>query len=105
VFFGYENLGNNWDAYNALLGITTVSAGRWYHAAFTYTHSTRIVRIYLDGVEEYSVVLPTATPDTSAVVQIATDGYKEDYFDGLIDDVKIYNRALNANEILAIATQ
>ena len=78
-------------------GDTVLSAGEWYHVAFTYDGSE--IQIYLDGELEGN---PTPhvghIASTPAPVWI---GRKNgvDFFDGKIDEVAIYSRALTADEI------
>ena len=57
IFFAYESGGNNWDT-NKLYGTTTLVSGVWYHATFTYDNTAKLVRLYLDGIEENSTTLP-----------------------------------------------
>lgn len=76
----------------------------WHHVAGTWDGLT--VRIYTDGKERGT--LPTANfgplADIAHPVRIATDnryppGGGDRYFGGNIDDVRIYTRALIAEEI------
>ena len=78
--------------------------GTWYHAVMTYDdHGDRKVRVYVDG-EELSYALHTSATGTmlsNPSVNIAIGnriGGGRDW-DGSIDDVRIYNRALSAEEI------
>ena len=87
---------------NGFRGDTVLNTGQWYHVAATWDGST--VRVYLDGV------LDNDPPD-SYTSPLATDsrplyiGGREgaDWFDGIIDDVRIYNRALTAVEVAQLA--
>jgi len=86
----------------ATLATTTgqLQAGVWYHVAVTYDGS--YMRIYKDGVQ-VAITAKTGTMDTNASVGVAMGnqpaGASNLPFDGLIDDVRIYNRALSASEI------
>jgi VCBS repeat-containing protein len=80
-----------------------VAAGQWYHAALTYDGST--MRVYLDGVQVGST--PKSGPvDVDPGMAVAVGGQPAGagvrYFDGLIDDVRILQRALSAGEVAAI---
>lgn len=86
---------------------TALTAGRWYHAAATYDEANATMRLYLDGVEIANRTHPRGGPvDTNAAVAaaIGSNGTAERYFDGLIDDVRLYNYALDATQIAELTT-
>jgi len=76
---------------------------RWYHLAVTRSGSTYV--LYIDGVQELTRTDTGSNviPDSSAPLTI---GWAEEnfFFDGIIDEVTLYNRALTAEEIAAIAS-
>ncbi|MFN7975122.1 MAG: LamG-like jellyroll fold domain-containing protein [Acidobacteriota bacterium] len=76
----------------------------WYHIAATYDGAT--MRIYVDGVLSASqnVSLP-ATVDNGApwVLGGRSSASAPWILDGRLDDVRIYDRALNAGEIWAVS--
>jgi chitodextrinase len=72
---------------------------RWQHVAATYDGTT--ARFYVDGVEVASKVF-TANVGSSSSWRIGAYGASATgFFDGAIDDVRIYDRALSAGEIAA----
>ncbi len=95
-------------------GLTSRSAlddNLWHHVAVTYDGQT--VRCYIDGVENNRRQRTTG-PLSKCDWDLCIGNSVVDYgwgellaFDGLIDEVRIYNRALSADEIklLASATQ
>jgi VCBS repeat-containing protein len=80
-----------------------LSTGQWYHAAMTYDGST--LRLYLDGVQVGSMGL-TGTVVTNPGVNVSVGGQPAGAggrnFHGRIDDARILERALTAEEVLAI---
>lgn len=80
---------------------TPLSIGQWYFVAATYD-LTRI-RLYVNGVEVYSGAQTGAmfsnnnTLSIGRVVRDNNSSFGE--FQGKIDDVRLYNRVLSANEI------
>ena len=80
-------------------GTTVLSANRWYHVVGVYNPSVE-GKVYLDGIVEAtnttSVPSSQLTPAVNFNIGRRTTG---SYFPGLIDDVRIYNRALSADEI------
>lgn len=82
---------------------TQLSPKKWYHVVCTY--DGRIARMYLNGQEDASGVRPWPLSSTSAPIWIggrkSTSG-RGDCWDGLIDDVRVYKRALTAGEVEAL---
>jgi len=76
-----------------------LKTGQWYHAAFTYDGST--IKLYLDGTEIGSKQMSNSVnSNTSVPLRVGQcSGSRTRYFDGAIDDVRIYNGALSSNEI------
>ena len=73
------------------------SLGQWQHVAATFDGST--ARFYIDGTEVASRSV-TYSVGTSNAWRIGAYGSPAgNFFDGLIDNVRIYNRALGASEI------
>jgi hypothetical protein len=85
-----------------------VGDDRWHHVAAAIDGNT--VRLYLDG-QEKSKTLKTSKPLAKNGWDVCIGNSLIDYgvgdflaYDGLIDEVRIYNRALSAAEIKALAT-
>ena len=86
----------------------SLSTGQWYHLAVVYdrTNVNNDPIFYVNGVLKSTTELtaPSATPagdgNQNAYIGNKLDGTRT--FDGLIDDVRIYDRALSASEIQAI---
>ena len=72
----------------------------WLHVAWTYDQSA--MKLYLNGLPvATNVIGPQAIAVSSTDLRISgADNHV--YFDGLIDEPAIYNRALSASEIAAI---
>ncbi len=83
-----------WDAYTG----TDIEDGEWHHVVGTF--DTTSLKRYLDGEWEETKSTGQAYLVSSVSPKIATGGHGSDvYFNGLIDDVRIYNRALSESEI------
>lgn len=79
---------------------TTVSTGTWYHVVATYDGS--IGRMYINGaLDNSNVFTHTATANSDTLVIGGRSG-SIDMLDGIIDDVRIYNRALTATEVTSL---
>jgi hypothetical protein len=86
-----------------LPGTPNFESGRWYHMAGTYDGS--IMTLYVDG--EVSATMDAAGNidgyDTPLFIGI--NGGRTEPMDGRIDDVRIYNHALDQTEIQAVMMQ
>ena len=71
---------------------------RWTHVAMTYDGSR--IRSYVDGVERASAAAAGPINLSNGVLRIGGNAIWGDYFTGRIDEVRLYNRALSAAEIL-----
>src|SRR5437773_1928879 len=81
---------------------SNIATGEWYHLAVTFDGTN--VRAYLNGLERFSVVAPTTTI-RSDEIKLGTSGTEaNNFFGGIIDEVLVFNRALNALEIAALAS-
>ena len=84
-----------------------VGDGRWHHVAATY--DGQVSKVYVDGVErgQDKTVHPGPIGKNSWDLCIGNSvidaGGQFLAYDGLIDEVRIYNRALSADEIKALA--
>ncbi|MHC1766691.1 MAG: immunoglobulin domain-containing protein [Verrucomicrobiia bacterium] len=75
-----------------------VEVGRWHHIASTSQGG--FATLYLDGVATASGIVPFDTsPGTDFIMGYLDDDRKQK---GAIDEVRVYNRALTADEIKAI---
>jgi len=79
---------------------TTYNDGKWHHAVMLVNNLT--VDLYVDGARptltDYQSGTIT-TYSTSYPVRVGRDSDTADVFNGIIDEVRIYNRALDASEI------
>jgi len=69
--------------------------GVWYHVVGTYDRQH--VKIYVNGKLEGLSNRTDAMPSTENNVVVGV--WSSNYFQGLIDEVRIYNRALSAEEV------
>ena len=87
-------------------GTAQMVANRWYHVALTYDASSTSnnPRMFINGVEDTVSILNTPSGtvgnDNANLLVIGAESNAGDNpFTGLIDDVRIYNRAMSASEI------
>lgn len=84
-------------------GVTkTLTVGSWIHVAVAYTASSGTAYFYVDGAQEGSqqTGYPTSIADTTSLFAIgALFAPAQSFFDGLVDDVRVWNTARTAAEI------
>jgi hypothetical protein len=101
-FFGaYGNNITTANATTAYADSVYVKTGQWYSIVYTYdgTYS----RIYLNGaLKKESKVTAAFTANTQDLFigkNENTQGLYPYLFNGVIDEIRIYNRPINANEV------
>jgi hypothetical protein len=83
-----------------ITGTTKLILNTWAHLACTYDGTT--LRYYQNGVQVATVAVTASMTVTANPLRIGgTTALAAQYFAGLIDEVRIYNRALTAVEIQA----
>jgi hypothetical protein len=98
-------VGTNDDAGDDFNAGTLTDTGVFHHVAAVYDPSGPTQTLYFDGVavdSEPSAAAITLDP-TASTIRIGCRGDDTDYFDGVIDEVRVYSRALGASEIAALA--
>lgn len=107
-YFLFTNSGNNVPAFmvyvsgeRILTGGTKPLINTWTHLAATYDGATQ--RLYINGVQVASRAQTGAALVSTGALKIGGNGSGE-YFQGRIDEVKVYNRALSQAEILNAMT-
>lgn len=100
--------GANPNLNHPIFGKTPITNGVWYHAAATYDGTT--MRLYLNGTldNELSIARPVGAASNayaSIGSALTSSGKTSGYFNGAIDEVRIWNRALSQAEIRTNLTQ
>jgi plastocyanin len=103
------------NAYHCVQTTSGITPGVFTHVAGTFDPATQAMKIYLNGVDTLAPVLPGSV-DVNVILDSFTpvdigrtfcagsiNNGPADYFGGPIDEVEIFNRALSALEIQAIA--
>jgi len=93
-----------------VIGTTSnpLSSNRWQHVAVTYDKASGVAVLYLDGAVVLTESLGSFTPQTSYPLwfgkRAAGGGYWLGPYQGLMDEISLYDRALSTAEIQAIFT-
>jgi hypothetical protein len=80
-----------------------VSTNKWYHYVVTFDHQQELLKYYLNGNLIFSKNIPFNVLVNNLPLMIgyskSTSGIYLDYFQGSIDDIRIYNRVLDSTNI------
>ncbi|HAJ78298.1 MAG TPA: hypothetical protein DCO75_00880, partial [Fibrobacteres bacterium] len=83
---------------NIVHGSSILDTSHYYYGTFTYDGTT--LKLYLNGTQELKTTAITGTIDTiSMPVTIGMSGFSADYFNGIIDEVRISRVARSADWI------
>lgn len=82
-----------------LRGPAALPVGEWTHLAGTYDGVTQ--RLYVNGVQVASRAQTGTTLVTTGPLRFGGNGVYGEYFQGRIDEVRIYDRVLTPEEIAA----
>jgi hypothetical protein len=77
--------------------VAGVALSTWTHIAMSWDGTT--LKTFVDGAEVASQPAPAPLLVSSGQVRIGGESVRNGWFNGLIDEVRIYSRALSATEI------
>ena len=84
---------------------TAIKDGGWHHIVGVRDTDDGVMRIYVDGREDATPVEDTIIDSTDNSKPLSFGGPSvsgESFYNGLIDDVRIYNRALSEPEVQSL---
>lgn len=88
---------------HTLVATKILELNRWYHIAITREDS--IAKCYLDGVLIDSSTMVNDIEQTNFPLDIGADPHViTEFYHGLIDDIRIYNRILSNEEVSIISS-
>lgn len=94
---------NNGGGSNISSDSWTPDLGTWYHIVVTRTGGNTYA-FYVDGVENGTTSNSATIPNVSQDLWIGRGEHEGVSFDGEMDDIRMYNRALSSAEVAALAT-
>lgn len=87
------------DGKGGFIGKTPMVARKWVFVVATYNESSKRASIYVDGVKTSGKTQMDMSADFT---MIGANPYRNDDFEALIDEVRIYDRILSKSEINAL---
>jgi hypothetical protein len=76
---------------------TAMPISSWTHLAATYDGAT--LRLFMNGTEVATRAVSGSIQVTGNPLRIGGNSYTDQFFQGLIDEVRVYDHALSASEI------
>ena len=76
---------------------TRPALNAWTHVAATYDGTT--IRLYVNGAQAATKAQTGALLTSTQPLRFGGDGPWGEWFQGSLDEIRVYNRALNATEI------
>ncbi|OGS43220.1 MAG: hypothetical protein A2539_09635 [Elusimicrobia bacterium RIFOXYD2_FULL_34_15] len=105
VEFGISSNGTDWLTFAT--SNDSFETNVWYH--ITATSDGQVMRVYINGIEntggDFSHTFTTSGTSIYANIatfEVGTSCAQNLFMKGIIDEVKLYNNALNASEVLAL---
>jgi beta-galactosidase len=94
---GFLNIGGGQENYHEAYTDDVLELGRWHHLAMSYDGS--VLKVYVDGREAVAKKIDKERTPGGTPLDIGRrqDGYI--YFQGKIDEARLYDRALSAEEV------
>ncbi|MFH1883134.1 MAG: LamG domain-containing protein [Planctomycetota bacterium] len=95
-----------WDgSERRVLGTTVIKAGTWYSVVLVATNNGD-VRLYVNGQEEgTATTIGTLWADGDRFLVGSNSGHEMGWFEGVVDDLRIYDKVLSAAEIAKLASR
>ncbi len=88
------------------LSSSALATNRWIHVATTYSSSNRILRLYVNGALVATSAVNGKLPiDISPLTLGKSSSANVNYFKGFLDEVRIFDKSLSANEIQKMVYQ
>jgi len=87
-----------------LISQAVITDGQWHHVGFVWDSSYR--SLYVDGVEVTKDAMTVGSPqssDGSLYIGVDKNVDPSSFFSGMLDDIRIYNRALTLKQIETLA--
>jgi uncharacterized repeat protein (TIGR01451 family) len=94
-----DTSGNN-HAFSSSTGL--ISTNYFQHVALTYDRNSGTALLYVNGAQVASTNLGSITPQTAYPLYLGRLTTAGGPYQGLMDEISVYNRALYSNEIAAI---
>ncbi|MDB5156186.1 MAG: 5-Nucleotidase domain protein [Mucilaginibacter sp.] len=102
---GFSYIGVGAHAGGNAISHATVSTSAWHMVTYVYHNATGIFDLYIDGVLDTPPPAAAVMSSSTANLTIGYDGATSNYyFNGDMDEIRIYSKALTASDISDLKT-
>lgn len=86
---------------NQVSSTSTINDGAWHHIIAVRDILSGLLRLYVDGVQQSSTSITNGDLSVSSNLNLGVELLLADnvYLNGSLDEVRVYNRALSADEV------
>jgi hypothetical protein len=100
-----SNMGNNWTVDVGYGMASDAPDGGWHHIVCTYDGATRERKVFINGLQKDVQTNATDLAIVGNMLWLGGAPYgTANFYDGLLDEVMIFDRALGADEIAEVVT-
>jgi hypothetical protein len=104
----FDNMAESQNASHIVQVAGVVTQNAWNHVAATYSRTSGDLNLYANGVLVAGANVGSFVPNTASIFHIGSRaagsfGTTQFTFNGLIDEVQIYGRALTGDEVASLA--
>lgn len=85
-----------------IVSTANINDGQWHHCVATRQQSTGTIRVYVDGVLQNTGTGARNTLPSSARLWLGAISSGGNYFNGSLDEVKLFTRTLSSDEVAAL---
>ena len=105
--FGTALIGNKFgfgigNPNTTLIATNVINDGAWHHLVATRNSSSGLMNVFVDGVAQGSVIGPTGSRTAPGFMRLGGLQSGAGFFNGALDDVRLYDYALSPSQIVAI---
>jgi hypothetical protein len=85
-----------------ILSSTSINDGTWHHCVAIRRQATGVIEVYVDGSLQASATVNRNSLNASAHLLFGAIASGGGYFNGSLDEVKIFSRVLSSSEVSAL---
>ncbi|MDR3456220.1 MAG: glycoside hydrolase family 76 protein [Verrucomicrobiae bacterium] len=85
-----------------IVSTSTINNGVWHHCVATRQQVTGVISVYVDGALQATGTANRNTLDATARILFGAHASGGGYFNGSLDDVRIFSRTLSSGEVAAL---